>query len=620
MDFAYLAEIFARLETTTKRLELTDELAKLFANAQPSEVRILAYLCRGVLVPEHEGIQLGMGDKLCEQAIALVSGQPQKEVSALYRKTGDLGDAANILLEQKKQLSLGSSGLSVSKVYENFFKIATASGSGSQQHKIRLLAELLSNSRPQDAKIIVRFALGSLRLGIGEPTILDALSVARAGDKSLRPDLERAFNLRSDLGLVAETFLSKGIEQIKAITPKPFSPIRPALAERLPDAKAIIEKLGECAVEAKLDGFRLQVHKSGSQVKIFSRRQEPMTQMFPDLVEAVRLQVKEKEAIFEGEAIAFNESTGEFLPFQATIQRKRKHGVAEKTRELPLKLFVFEVLYLDGSDCTQLPYSQRRKLLEKMLGFTKYQKQTGNNADKKTIAPASLKMCSTAEQLQAFFNECVGAGLEGIIAKDLNAPYTAGARKFAWIKLKRSYAGGLADTIDAVIIGYYLGKGKRTEFGFGGILTAVYSPSDGKFRSIAKVGTGFTEQEMTDYQKALEKLRVARKPVEVESLLEPDVWVTPSVVVTLTADELTRSPVHLACAGMLKKRLNPAGRADAGTNERNSEGLALRFPRLTALRTDKAPQDATTEEEILEMYEMQATTRSAAAAQTEEKE
>ncbi len=578
MEFFELAKVFEKLGGTRKRLELTDDLAELFKHADKAEVRMLAYLCTGMLSPEFTGVELGLGDKLAEQAISLVSGKGVKEVELSYRKTGDLGTTAGEFVEKKSQHSLASAELSVAKVYENFHKIATTGGEGSQQTKIKLLAELLSNSSAIEAKAIVRFVTGNLRLGIAEPTILDALSVSSVGDKSLRPELERAYNLRSDLGLVAELFFTKGIDAVRKIGPEVFFPIRPALAERLESPEAIIEKLGECACEAKYDGFRLQVHKKGGEVRIYSRRQEPMSHMFPDIVKAVGAQIRAKECIFEGEALAFNESTGEFLPFQATIQRKRKHGIAEKAAELPLKMFAFELLYADGVDLTQLPFRERRKRLEKMV------KKGG------LIEPAHYVLVKRAVDLEKYFHECVGAGLEGIIAKDLDAPYTAGARKFAWIKFKRSYAGKLADTVDAVIVGYYYGKGKRTKFGFGGLLTAIYDSENNRFRTIAKVGTGFTEKEMAEFKESLDQIAVLQKPANVESFLDADVWVRPEVVVTLNADELTRSPTHCAALGKL------AGKG---------EGLALRFPRLVSVRNDKGPKEATTEEEILEMFELQ---------------
>ncbi|MEW5956000.1 MAG: ATP-dependent DNA ligase, partial [Candidatus Micrarchaeota archaeon] len=350
--------------------------------------------------------------------------------------------------------------------------------------------------------------------------------------------------------------------------------ILPALAERLPTPDEIIEKIGECAVEQKYDGLRLAVHKSGDRIEIFSRRQEKMTHMFPDVVDAVRKQVSAKEAIFEGEAVAFDEKTGVFLPFQETIQRKRKHGVGEKAKELPLKLFAFELLYKDGRDLTLLPYKERREALARVL------KGGG------VIELAKTVTARDAAALKKFFDECVSAGLEGIVAKDLKAPYTAGARKFAWIKLKKSYQTELADTLDLVIVGYYLGKGKRTQFGFGGLLAAAYSPKDRVFRTVCKIGTGFSEKQMQEFKKMLSEIEVAKKPDNVDSVLVPSKWVKPKHVIVVKADEITKSPTHTCC-------------------RKEGQGLALRFPRFMELRTDKAAEDATTEEEVMEMFEMQ---------------
>jgi DNA ligase-1 len=617
LDFAELARIFEELETTSKRLQLAEDIAQLFSEADSDSAKILAYLCQGVLVPEFTGINLGIGDKLAQQAVALVTGRTVKEIEASYRKTGDLGTTTLELVGKSRQQFLGHSELSVQKVYDNFYKIATASGGGSQEQKIKLIAELLSNSDPVQAKVIVRFVIGNLRLGVGESTILDGLArlhaqrllscgdslstgetqakiaggfkpaksadavaagvkdsdayslvwvqasseglgelVSKIGRKGVkarilkgnsdalgfdstvkvavesegivtlgvecleakrafREELERAFNLRSDLGLVAQMFVKNGMQEIKTVGPQAFSPIRPALAERLEGAKAIMDKLGTCVVQAKYDGLRLQVHCKNGQVRLYSRRQEPVTQMFPDIVEAAKTQLECKEIIIEGEAIAVSEETGEFMPFQATIQRKRKHGIAEKAQQFPLKLFAFELLYLDGKDYTNEPYSKRAKKLEQTV------------AAGPVIQIASSINAKTPQDLQRFFDESVTAGLEGIIAKDLNAPYTAGARKFAWIKLKRSYQGKLSDTIDAVVIGYYLGKGKRTQFGLGGLLAAVYSPGQGEFKSIAKIGTGFTEAELAEFRSSLDKIKVKAKPANVKSMLEPDAWVKP---------------------------------------------------------------------------------------------
>lgn len=574
MEFSKVAAVFDAMEATSKRLEITDMLAKLFAEVNTIELKKIVYLVQGRIAPSHVGVELGLGEKLALQAISKVTGKSEKEVELLYRKLGDLGDAAQKCIEKKKQESLSFEPLTVDKVYSNLYAIATSSGAGSQQTKINLLSELLVNAQANEGKVIIRFVTGSLRLGAGDSTVLDALSFWKSGSKELKITLERAFNLTSDLGLVAEMLANDGIIAINEVKPIPSSPIRPALAERLPTPAEIVDKLGKCAVEGKFDGFRVQVHKKGKDVWIYSRKQEPMTHMFPDLVKAVKEYIEAKECILEGEAIGYNEDTNTYLPFQETITRKRKHDVSAAANRIPLHLFVFEVLYKDGKDLTPLTYTERRGIIEAMI--------TPN----KIIAPARMELVETPEELQRVFDECISDGLEGVIAKDLNAPYVAGARKFAWIKLKKSYQGNLADTVDVAIIGFYKGKGKRTEFGLGGLLTAVYDPEEQQFRSIAKIGTGFNEEEMQSLFDRLSKLAVKEKPVNVDSELEPDIWTVPEIVIEVTADEITRSPTH-KCAW------------------NGNEGLALRFPRLTKFRDDKKVTDITTVSEILEMYEMQ---------------
>jgi DNA ligase-1 len=440
--------------------------------------------------------------------------------------------------------------------------------------KIKLLTQLLNNSTPLEAKFLARIPLGMLRLGIGDPTILDAFSVKMGGDKKLREPLERAYNLCSDLGLVAEVLWKGGMKGIEKFKIKAGNPIRSALAERLPSAEEIIEKLGKCAVEAKYDGFRIQVHRSGKNVQLFSRRQENTTHMFPEIVKAVS-QLPQKELIMEGEALSYNEETAEYYPFQMTIQRKRKHDVGEMAKEYPLKLFIFDVLYADGKDYTEEPFEKRRKLVEKIV-------KPG-----KVLMHSEMIVTDKADRLDEFFHDCVSRGLEGIIAKDLHAPYVAGARKFAWIKLKRSYKGELSDTIDVTIVGYYRGTGIRAKFGFGGFLGAVYDEKEDMFKTITKCGSGFSEEQMVKLRELLEKIKVKSKPARVDSLLEPHVWTEPKYVVSIMADEITESPMHTA-------------------GRKRDTGYALRFPRMVNwIREDKKPEDATTVEEIVKMYKQQ---------------
>ncbi len=576
MLFRDLARVFQDLESTTKRLEMTSILADLFRRADKREASMIAYLLQGMIAPAFKGLDIGVGEKFVQQAIAKATGYPVRVVEEKYYSSGDLGLVAEELVSGKKQKSLMSRALSVSDVFNAFDKMARASGAKSQAAKISQLVELLNNASPLEARYLVRIPLGKLRLGVGDPTVLDALATVFAGDKKKRNILERAYNLTSDIGLVTRIVYEQGLSALEKVKITPGTPLRPALCERLPSAKEIIEKLGQCAAEAKYDGVRLQVHLSKGKVWLFSRRQENMTSMFPDIVKEIK-KIPVDSIIFDSEALSYNEETGEFYPFQKTVQRKRKYGVKAYSEEFPLRLFVFDVMHINGKDVIEEPYTKRRAILEKEIEG-KYEK----------IKVSEKKLVKTAEELQNVFDDYVSRGLEGVVAKDLKAPYTVGARKFAWVKLKRSYKGELSDSIDAVILGYFKGKGHRARFKFGTLLAGVYDSRTDSFKTIAKVGSGFTEDQMKKLGNELEKIRVNKKSARVDSFIEPDVWLEPKYVVTLVADEITESPVHTC-----------------GWNKRKGRGYALRFPRIVSGVRDKKPEDATTVEEIKEMFQAQ---------------
>jgi DNA ligase-1 len=572
MKFSKLAEYFEKLEATTKRLEMFEILSNMFKEADIEEIDKIVYFSQERLLPAFKGIEIGMAEKLIERAIAKVCNVGIEKVESLYKKTGDLGLVAESMFK-------GRTGgkLEVKNVYEELMKIAKTSGPGSIDLKINYLAGILSKCNSKEAKYVVRFVLGRLRLGIGDPTILDSLSKAKVGDRSLRDELERAYNLCSDLGLVAKTLFKEGIKGIKEFKVSVGNPIRMALAERLPSAEEIIKKIGgKCSIEAKYDGFRCQLHKKGDEIEIFSRNLERTTHMFPEIVKAAREQIKAKDAIVEGEALAYNEETGELFPFQITIQRKRKHGIEELAEEYPLRMFVFDLLYADGIDYTKKSYEERRKALEKIL-------KEGD-----AIKIAERIVSDDPKEIMKYFDELIARGLEGIMCKKLDSPYQAGARNFNWIKLKRSYKGELADTIDVVLVGYFKGRGARAKFGIGALLGAVYDDKSDSFKTVAKIGSGLSEERWVEIRKLLDATKISHKPARVDSLIEPDVWVEPNYVFTVKADEITRSPVH-TCG---KKGDEP--------------GFALRFPRITGwIREDRKPEDATTEKEIIEMFKMQ---------------
>ncbi len=570
MLFSEVAECFAKVEATASRLEMSAQAAELLKKCEKEEVKPLIYIIEGNVAPSHEGLDIGIGEKFAIRAISQTSGYTEKAVLAEYKKSGDLGSAAENLLSKKSQMSLASSPNTLSKAYSSFVKIAQMSGAGSQESKVSLLSELLNGAKPVEARYLIRFCLGKLRLGIGDPSIIDALSMMKHDDKTDSQTILRAFNLCSDLGEVAEYYIAG--KDLSHFSTQPFKPIRPALAERLSNAEEIMNKLGKCAVEAKYDGLRMQVHVREGRVDIYSRKLEKMTHMFPEITQAAS-KLKIKSAIFEGEALAYNAKEKKYYSFQQTMQRKRKYGIEGMAKEFPLRLFVFDLMYLNGKDMTLEKYSKRRKSLEKLFSKTE------------PLVPSELIYTDNPKKLDIYFTDLIGQGLEGIIAKDLSQPYVAGARKFAWIKLKKSY-GALADTVDIVIIGYYLGKGQRQEFEFGGLLAAVLNDETDEFETIAKIGSGFSEDEMQSFEKMLDEIKVKDKPKGVNSKLTPDFWVKPKYVITVAADEITLSPMHTA--GMV-----------------GETGYALRFPRMMSLRDDKGPEDITTTKEIIEMFEMQ---------------
>ncbi len=579
MTFSKLASYFEQLETTSKRLELIDILSRLFKESKADEIGKICYLIQGRVAPFFEPTELGMAESLVAQAIAMAYGTNKDEVIKSYRRLGNMGLAASKLAKESKVTKESKeSKVSVSEVFGELRKIAEFSGKGTVELKVTVLSDLMKKLDSVSVKHVVNIPLGTLRLGIGDPTVMDALSIAKTGKKDLRPLIEDAYNKTSDLGYVAEEFFkhgAKGLEHVKLIVGKP---VRPALAERMPNAEEAVKRLGdEFAAEPKFDGFRVAVHKNRDKVELFSRNLENMTHAFPDLVEAIKLEVHAKSVILEGEAIAFNPTTNEFLPFQETTKRRRKYEVEEMAKKLPLALFTFDVLYLNGEDVTEKPHKERRKLLERILHK--------NNA---IVRLAEERIIHTPEEILEFFNEAVSEGLEGLMLKKLDSPYKAGGRGFHWIKFKRASSGELNDTVDCVLLGVFVGKGKRTDFGVGGLLIGVYDEKNDQFCSISRLGTGLTDEEFRHVNTLAKKLRVSHKPARVSSKIEPNFWVEPKVVMEIFADEITKSPIHTAGA------------------DEDGIGYALRFPRLVKFReTDKRAEDATTVDEIKKLYASQ---------------
>lgn len=570
MKFSTLVDYLAQLEATSKRLEMTRILGELFKHADADDIAAIVYLTQERLAPNYEAIEFGMGEALIAQAVTLATGVPLADVKKLYKERGDYGNVAEELSRAK------SKKLQVDQVFEKLREIATTSGEGTVEKRVNLLADMLKACSSREARYLLRVPMGRLRLGVGDVTVLDGLSWSETGDKSLRPDLERAYNITSDLGLVAETFKRSGVKGLSKLKIAVGRPIRMELAERAKSAQEIIDRMGECALEPKVDGFRVQAHKDGEKVRLFSRNLEETTEMFPDVADAVRAQLEAKRAIIEGEAIAFDPETGDFRPFQETIQRKRKYGIDEMKETLPLKLLAFDVLWIDGEDVTGVGYKERHERLGELI------------AEGPGIQLIEQIYVNEPKAIDEFFMTKVEAGLEGIMAKRLDSKYVAGARNFNWMKFKRAYQGHLRDTMDLVVVGYLRGRGQRARFGIGALLCAVYDKKNDRFRTVAKVGSGLTEMEWLEYRNKLDAIALDHPHARVDSKMTPDVWVEPKYVMEVQADEITRSPIHTAGA------------------KGDDPGYALRFPRVTnPNRIDKSPEDATTEHEIISMFEKQ---------------
>ncbi|PVX26055.1 MAG: ATP-dependent DNA ligase [Candidatus Bathyarchaeum sp.] len=577
MKYSSIADAYEKIEATTKRLEMTDYLVEILKETPISLIDKIVYLTQGKLYPDFVGIEIGIAEKLAIRAVARSAGHQENHIELDVQKTGDLGETTQKFMEKKTQATFFSTLLTVERVYETLAKMANSTGSGSVDLKLALLAGLLSDASPSEAKYITRTVTGSLRLGIADMTVLDALAIAFGGGKETREHLERAYNISSDLGRVARIVAEEGIEGIKKFKVMPGEPIRPMLAERLSSSEEILEKLGgRCRAEYKYDGERIQAHKNKDEVVLFSRRLENITEQYPDGVEYIRNHVKAEQAIVEAEAVAVDPKTGEMKPFQELMHRRRKYGIKEAMEEHPIRLFMFEALYVDGKDLTQQPYPIRHEYLTKII------EQTDN------IKVAESIIAENPEALELFFEKTVEGGSEGIMCKSVNqdSVYQAGARGWLWIKYKRDYRSEMTDTVDLTVIGAFHGRGKRAGT-YGAFLLAAYNPDRDIFETVTKVGTGFTDTDLDKLPKLLNTHKIHHKHPRVESTLDVEIWFEPAVVIEIRGADLTLSPVHTCAMDVI----------------REGSGVAIRFPRFTGkYRVDKSAEDATTTKEIVEMY------------------
>ena len=577
MRYSLIADGYEEIEATAKRLEMTDLLVKLLKQTPKDLIDKVVYLTQGKLYPDFVGIEIGIAEKLAIRAVAKATGYSEKEIEDNVNKTGDLGETTEKFLEKKTQRTFFQEPLTVHMVYANLDKMAKAEGPGSIELKISLLAGLLANASPKEGKYVIRTVTGKLRLGIADMTVLDALAVAFGGGKDARKYLERAYNISSDLGRVAKTVVEQGMETIKKFEVSLGEPIRPMQAERLSAPIEILEKLGgKCIAEFKYDGERIQAHKKGDQVTLFSRRLENITDQYPDGCELLKNYVRAENAIVEAECVAVDPDTGEMRPFQELMHRRRKYGIKEAMEEYPISLFMFDALYIDEKDLTLEPYPIRRRNLEKIIEQSDH------------IKVADYIVTDNLDELERFFEKAVESGCEGLICKSVtkDAVYQAGARGWLWIKYKRDYKSEMTDTVDLVVVGAFHGRGKRAGT-YGALLLAAYNPKIDMFETVTKCGTGFTDEDLKKLPKMMKKHQVPHRHPRVNSTLSADVWFEPKVVIETLGAEITLSPIHVCAMNAIRK----------------GSGLAIRFPRFTGnYRLDKSAEDATSVKEIIEMY------------------
>jgi len=546
MQFSEFAIYLEKLEKTSSRLEITKILTDLFKETDSNEIDKVVYLSLGILAPNYEGVLLNLAERMMIRVVAKAFNTPEEKVLLNYKKEGDIGNVA-------QKLSNKSGNFSVTDVYERLLLIAKDGGEGSADRKIEKMSDLLKNLDPMSARFVARIPVGKLRLGFSEKTILDALGADEA-----------AYNIHPDIGFIAKMVKENKINKVEPVL---GVPVVPMLAARLNSTTEMIKKMGEVSVEPKFDGLRIFIHyKKPDFIKIFTRNMNAIDiYTFPELL-TVGKYIKADEVILDTEAVGLDSEREGFLDFQKTIQRRRKHDIAKNATEIPLQFQVFDILLLNGKNLINLPYVERRSLLEKTVvngGLLR--------VDENTIT-------DNADVITRLHKKYLGMGLEGVVVKKANAGYVSGRTGWNWVKMKEEEGkkGRLSDTLDCIVMGYFTGKGKRAQFGLGKILVGI---RDGdQIKTLTKIGTGLTEEMLVTIRKRIDKLEVKTMPKEyvAQKDLIPDVWAIPSLVVEVSADSISVSTKH-------------------------SLGLSLRFPRFLKIREDKSVNDATTLKELVDL-------------------
>lgn len=562
MKYTTLAETFEKLEKTASYLQKNEVIVDLLKKTPAEEMERVVLLLLGRTNPAHVSKETGVGLQQLKKAVAKASGYSSSEVDKLMRQIGDLGEVARQLLGKKEQVTFSSEHLTVKKVFENVRALPDISGEGSVDKKIAAIAELLSNSAPLEAKYVTRTVLGDLRIGVAEGRLRDAIATAF---KVSQDAVEHAYMLTTDYAVVAKSAAARGEKGLEKLELSVGHPVNPMLAQRAESIDEVLERMGgKAAFEIKLDGIRIQAHKDGDKITMFTRSMEDYTNMFPDLIDPIRRALKSKRAILDGELVAIDKKTGKPMPFQEVLKRRRKYEIKKTIEQIPVEIHFFDVLLSDGETLLDEPYTKRRGVLEKILKPT----------DK--IMIVEQEITGDKEEIQKFMSKALAMGHEGLLAKDLNANYRAGRREFAWLKLKP-----VLETLDLVVVGGLYGKGKRAGF-FGSYLLAALDKGTGRFKTISKCGSGYTDEDLKELTKMFKKIQLNKPHPEVDIEIDCDAYFEPRVIFETAFEEIQVSPA-----------------------EKHTSGLGLRFPRFIRVREDRRPQEAATIKEIMRLFEAQ---------------
>jgi len=584
MKFNNLSQLFSELESTSKRLEMIDLLSNFFREIKDSkkfeDLDKIIYLLQGQLAPNIKQFpKMGLAEKMIIEALSVHSGVDADRIKKVLVKKGDIGAAAELILStQKKQKSLfdynSNEGLQTSleipELYSELKKIALTEGAGSHDVKLGILRGLMRKITPLETKYLLRIITSTLRVGVQSQTIIEGLALAFTGLKENKDFIERAYTLYPDLGEIAKMLAEKGLEDVKKIDIEYGTPISSMLASREVYTEFIARLGTPFVAEYKLDGERLQIHKSGDNVILFSRRLLDISDQYPDVCQVIRESVKAKNLIFEGEVVAMDPFYEKMRPFQVLSQRRRKYDIKEIAKEVPVCLFVFDLLKFGDESYVDKPLPERRKKLEEVV----------EERDELKLVESSL--INSTDDLLQFFNKARDNGTEGIMAKSIqdDSIYQAGNRGYQWLKLKSLEGGKLKDTIDLVVIGTFYGKGRRTGV-YGTYIGAVYEPENGTYIAFTRFFSGLTDELSESLTRDMENYKLTKKPQNVICEDKPDVWLKPEVVMEITGDEITVSDKFATL------------------------GYSMRFPVFQRLRPEKGPKDITTVKEIKELYETQ---------------